>query len=170
MECYEAPLRSVADLILSRVVRNGLVAALASLLLMGCASTGLPRAGFRADAPVVVRSGMDGLITSYAQLYDVPEALIRRIIVRESGYNPRARHGPFWGLMQIRYDTAQSMGYRGPAAGLLNADTNLRYGVRYLRGAWLLSNGSLDKAVRLYASGYYYVAKAHGMLSAVGLR
>ena len=153
-----------------RVLRNALVAVLVGLLLMGCASAGMPRAHMRAEFPTVAATGMDGLIAKYAAFYEVPEALIRRIIVRESGYNPRARHGPFWGLMQIRYDTARSMGYRGPAAGLLDADTNLRYGVRYLRGAWLLSNGSLDKAVRLYASGYYYVAKARGMLRDVGLR
>ena len=153
-----------------RVLRNGLVAGLAALLLMGCASTAVPRASLRVETPLVALSGTDALIARYAVLYEVPEALIRRIIVRESGYNARARHGPFWGLMQIRYDTAQSMGYRGPASGLLDADTNLRYGVRYLRGAWLLSKGSLDRAVQLYASGYYYVAKSRGMLVDVGLR
>ena len=79
--------------------------------------------------------GLNVEIGRYAAMYHVPESLIRRIIVRESGYNAGARHGPYWGLMQIRYDTAQSMGYRGPSSGLLDADTNLRYGVRYLRGA-----------------------------------
>ena len=153
-----------------RVLRNALVAALAAGLLMGCAGAGIPRTSFRAETPVVALSGTDALIAKYSDLYGVPEALIRRIIVRESGYNARAHHGPFWGLMQIRYDTAQSMGYRGPSSGLLDADTNLRYGVRYLRGAWLLSNGSLDRAVQLYASGYYYVAKSRGMLRDVGLR
>jgi len=88
-----------------------------------------------ASQPAVSPSGMDGMIARYAAEYDVPEALIRRVIVRESGYNPRARNGPYYGLMQIRYDTAQSMGYRGPASGLLDADTNLHYGVRYLGGA-----------------------------------
>ena len=120
--------------------------------------------------PVVALTGMDTLIARYSAFYDVPEALIRRIIMRESGYNPQAHHGPFWGLMQIRYDMAQSMGYRGPASGLLDADINLRYGVRYLRGAWMLSGDNPDKAVSLYASGYYHVAKARGVLSEVGLR
>jgi len=112
---------------------------------------------------------MDGMIARYAAEYDVPEALIRRIIVRESGYNPKARNGPYWGLMQIRYDTAQSMGYRGSASGLLDADTNLRYGVKYLSGAYKVGERNSDQAVRNYASGYYYTAKAKGLLAEVGL-
>jgi soluble lytic murein transglycosylase-like protein len=112
---------------------------------------------------------MDRLIARYAALYDVPESLIRRVIMRESGYNPAARNGPYYGLMQIRHDTARSMGYSGSASGLLDADTNLRYAVKYLRGAWLCAEGSPDRAVRYYASGYYYVAKHKGLLDEVGL-
>jgi len=122
------------------------------------------------QAPAVSASGMDGLIARYSAEYNVPEALIRRIIVRESGYNPRARNGPYYGLMQIRYDTAQSMGYSGPASGLLDAETNLRYGVKYLSGAYLVGNNNADQAVRNYARGYYYDAKAKGLLEEVGLR
>ena len=36
-------------------------------------------------------------------------------------------------------------------------------GVKYLRGAWLLSDGSYDTAVKWYASGYYYEAKRRGI-------
>jgi soluble lytic murein transglycosylase-like protein len=122
-------------------------------------------------APATASSnGLDGLVIQYAALYGVPESLVRRIIVRESRYNPAARNGPYWGLMQIRHDTARSMGYNGPASGLLDAETNLRYAVKYLRGAWLCADGSEDRAVRLYASGYYYVAKHKGLLREVGLR
>jgi soluble lytic murein transglycosylase-like protein len=71
--------------------------------------------------------------------------------------------------MQIHYATARSMGYSGPAAGLLDADVNLRYAVKYLRGAWLCSGRDPDRAVHYYASGYYYVAKHLGLLDEVGL-
>jgi len=114
-------------------------------------------------------SAMDGLISKYAATYNVPESLVRRVIVRESRYNPRARNGPYYGLMQIRYDTARSMGYRGPPSGLLDAETNLRYGVKYLSGAYLVSAGNSDGAVRNYARGYYYEARAKGLLADVGL-
>jgi soluble lytic murein transglycosylase-like protein len=113
---------------------------------------------------------MNARIGRYAVLYDVPESLIRRVIVRESGYNPRARHGPYWGLMQIRYDTARTMGYRGPPAGLLDADTNLRYAVKYLAGAWRVARGNPDRAVHFYAVGYYYTAKHMGLLEEIGLK
>jgi soluble lytic murein transglycosylase-like protein len=61
------------------------------------------------------------------------------------------------------------MGYRGPASGLLDAETNLKYAVRYLRGAYLVANGNFDQAVGFYARGYYYDAKRRGMLEATGL-
>lgn len=113
---------------------------------------------------------MNGQIGRYAALYRVPESLIRRIIVRESDYHARLRHGAYWGLMQIRYDTARAMGYRGAPAGLLDADTNLRYGVKYLAGAWRVARGNPDRAVHFYADGYYYDAKRMGLLEEVGLK
>ena len=72
--------------------------------------------------------------------------------------------------MQIRYDTAQSMGYSGPASGLLDAETNLKFGVRYLSGAYKVGDGNADRAVHNYASGYNYAAKKKGLLEEVGLR
>ena len=113
---------------------------------------------------------LDGLIVQYAALYQVPESLVRRVIVRESKYNPAARNGPYFGLMQIRHQTAQTMGYSGPASGLLDAETNLKYAVKYLRGAYLVARGNPDQAVRFYASGYYYDAKRMGLLKETGLR
>ena len=32
---------------------------------------------------------MDALVRKYAQIYQIPESLIHRVIRRESGYNPR---------------------------------------------------------------------------------
>lgn len=110
------------------------------------------------------------LISHYARSYEVPEALVHRVVRRESGYNPAARNGPYYGLMQILPDTARTMGYRGRPEGLLDADTNLRYGVKYLRGAWIVANGNHDRAVSWYSKGYYYEAKRRGLLKKTGLR
>lgn len=129
----------------------------------------VPPLGY-AEAPPVGAQGLNAAIGRYSALYEVPETLIRRVIVRESGYNPRARNGAFWGLMQIRYDTARSMGYTGTPAGLLEADTNLRYGVKYLAGAYKVAHGNPDRAVGYYASGYYYAARRMGLLEEVGLK
>ena len=38
--------------------------------------------------------------------------------------------------MQIKYATAKSMGYRGLAKQFLNPDINLKYGGKYLAGAY----------------------------------
>lgn len=110
------------------------------------------------------------LIDRYADHYDVPRSLVHRVVQRESRYNPAARNGPYWGLMQILPQTARTMGHDGPASELLDAETNLKYAVKYLRGAWLVADGSQDRAVKWYASGYYYEAKRRGMLRETGLR
>jgi soluble lytic murein transglycosylase-like protein len=113
---------------------------------------------------------LHALITKYAQIYDIPESLIHRVIQRESDYNPRARNGPYYGLMQILPATAGTMGYHGAPSGLLDAETNLKYAGKYLRGAWLVSHGSESRAVMWYAKGYYYEAKRQGLLEETGLR
>jgi soluble lytic murein transglycosylase-like protein len=136
--------------------------ALSPLALAGCAATQ------PAEAPAAVaevpKTPLDERISHYAALYDVPEDLIRRSIRRESGYNPKAHHGPYWGLMQIRADTARGMGYHGPARGLLDADTNLKYACVYLANAYTVADGDPDRAIRLYAGGYYYEARRKRLL------
>lgn len=112
----------------------------------------------------------DPLIAHYSEQYGVPEALVRRVIVRESGYNAAARNGPYYGLMQISHATATGQGYRGAPTGLLDAETNLRFAVRYLAGAYVTAKGNQDQAMRFYARGYYYDAKRAGLLDAAGLR
>ncbi|MCQ0970309.1 lytic transglycosylase domain-containing protein [Paracoccus sp. TK19116] len=109
-------------------------------------------------------------IEHWSKHYGVPVELVQKVVIRESRHRPEARNGPYYGLMQILPQTARTMGFQGPDAGLLDADTNLRYGVKYLRGAWMVSDGDLDTAVGWYARGYYYEAKRRGLLEATGLR
>ena len=125
----------------------------------------------RAEQPFQ-KSGtpIDELITKYAALYGIPESLLHRVVKRESTYNPRAYNNGHYGLMQIKYATARSMGYEGPAEGLFDAETNIKYAGKYLRGAWMVADDKTDGAVRLYAAGYYYHAKRKGLLDETGLR
>lgn len=106
---------------------------------------------------------LDGLIARHAAANNVPEALVRRVIKRESRGNPRVVSAGNYGLMQIKLPTARAMGYTGSAAGLLDADTNMTYAVKYLAGAYKAADGNIDRAVHYYAAGYYYVAKRRGM-------
>jgi soluble lytic murein transglycosylase-like protein len=107
-------------------------------------------------------SALDAMIARHAAANGVPESLVRRVIVRESRYNPRAVNAGNYGLMQIRLGTAHAMGYSGGAAGLLDPETNLTYAVKYLAGALRAAGGNHDRAVRYYASGYYAKAKRKG--------
>ncbi len=110
------------------------------------------------------------LINKYAAEYDVPADLVHRVVIRESRHRPGARNGPYYGLMQILPATARGMGFRGKPTDLLDAETNLKYGVKYLRGAYMVAGGNKDAAVKWYARGYYYEAKRKGLLEETGLR
>lgn len=120
--------------------------------------------------PTSSRPELDRLIAYYAKLNNVPEELVHRVVKRESTYNPRAYHSGNYGLMQIRYNTAKGLGYEGPAEGLFDAETNLKYATKYLAGAWMVADNQNDGAVKLYASGYYYHAKRKGLLDTLGMR
>ena len=105
---------------------------------------------------------LDGMAAAQASTNGVPVSLVERVIKRESGGNPRAVSRGNYGLMQIRLGTARAMGFSGSAADLLDAQTNMTYAVRYLAGAYRAAGGNENRAVALYASGYYYQAKAQG--------
>ncbi|MEQ6247716.1 lytic transglycosylase domain-containing protein [Sulfitobacter sp. HNIBRBA3233] len=109
-------------------------------------------------------------INYWSDFYDLPRPLVHRLAIRESTHNPKARNGPYYGLLQILPATARSMGFQGAPTDLLDADTNLKYALKYLRGAWLLSDGDHGTAIKWYARGYYYEAKRRGMLVETGLR
>ncbi|WP_248310275.1 lytic transglycosylase domain-containing protein [Bosea sp. 117] len=110
---------------------------------------------------------IEALIAQHSERFDVPAQLIRRVVWRESKYDPRARNGPYWGLMQIRVETARGLGFRGQPADLLDADTNMTYAVAYLANAYRVAGRNETRAVQLYAKGYYYEAKRKGMLGAL---
>lgn len=100
-------------------------------------------------------ASLNELIAKHAKASGVPEALIHRICHEESRYHPRVvGGGGAMGLMQIKYSTARGIGYRGPASGLLDPDTNLTWGVRYLAGAYRMAQGNADVARVLYGTGY----------------
>ena len=107
-------------------------------------------------------SPIDGMAASAASAAGIPVSLVERVIKRESGGNPRAVSQGNYGLMQIRLGTARAMGYSGSAEGLLDAQTNMTYAVKYLAGAYRAAGGNESRAVAFYASGYYAQAKAQG--------
>jgi soluble lytic murein transglycosylase-like protein len=106
------------------------------------------------------RADYEVMVATHAQANGVPEALVHRVIVRESRYRPGViGRGGTIGLMQIKLATARGLGYTGDAAGLRDPNTNLTYAVKYLAGAYRAANGDANRAVGYYAGGYYYAAK-----------
>ena len=151
--------------------RHALLMGVSALAVSGCAAR-RERNVPRFDPPLYPNETPElrKLINAYSDQYEVPRALVHRVIIRESTHRPGAVNRPYYGLMQILPATARSMGFRGNASDLLNAETNLKYAVKYLRGAWMLADGSFDNAVKHYSRGYYYEAKRRGMLVETGLR
>ena len=128
-------------------------AILCAALVLGCS---MPL-GHAARAQ---RANYEAMVAEHARANGIPEALVHRVIVRESRYQPHlVGRGGTIGLMQIKLGTARTRGYPGTAAGLHDPNTNLTYAVRYLAGAYRAANGDADRAIRYYAGGYYYVTK-----------
>ncbi|MGO9004461.1 MAG: transglycosylase SLT domain-containing protein [Beijerinckiaceae bacterium] len=107
---------------------------------------------------------LDEMIARYARNHGIPERLVHRVVMRESRYDPKIAHRRFYGLMQITYETAKSMGYKGLPGGLLDPEVNLTYAVPYLANAYKVAEGNEKRAVALYAAGYYLIAKRKNIL------
>jgi Transglycosylase SLT domain len=134
-----------------------------ALLLSACVLALLATSAGAAEDPPHPASLDEAIIKSAAR-HGIPESLVRRVVMRESKYNPLARNHKYWGLMQISYPTAKSMGFKGTPQELLNPVVNLRYAVPYLANAFIIAGKRQDAAVRLYAAGYYDTAKRRGLL------
>jgi soluble lytic murein transglycosylase-like protein len=128
------------------------------LLFVACAIAAV--ASLSCGAQAQDRARYETLVATHAKANLVPEALVHRLIVRESKYRPDlVGRGGTIGLMQIKLATARGLGYTGDAQGLRDPDTNLAYGIRYLAGAYRAANGDHARAMHYYASGYYHAAK-----------
>jgi hypothetical protein len=128
------------------------------LVFLACCLAALP---LSKAAHAQGRAQYEKLVATHAKANLVPEALVHRVIVRESKYKADLiGRGGTIGLMQIKLATARGVGYKGDAEGLRDPETNLAYGVKYLAGAYRAAKGDHDRAVHYYASGYYQVAKA----------
>ena len=98
-------------------------------------------------------SALRPLIAKHAAEHGIPLALADAVVRLESRYNAGARNGPNLGLTQINARTAQSIGYDGPAGGLLDPETNLRYGFKYLAQAYKLAGGDTCGTILRYQAG-----------------
>jgi hypothetical protein len=99
-------------------------------------------------------------IAQASQTYQVEEALIKAVIMAESGYNPRAvSHKGARGLMQLMPATAKWLGVHDSFDPAMNIDG----GVRYLRKLLDRFNGDMQLALAAYNAGSRYVHQYGGV-------
>ena len=105
------------------------------------------------SAAIANEGAVRPLIAKHAAANNIPVALADAVVRIESRYNPRARNRANLGLTQISHRTARGIGYSGSAAGLFEADTNLRFGIKYLAMAYRMAGGDVCGTVMRYQSG-----------------
>jgi soluble lytic murein transglycosylase-like protein len=94
------------------------------------------------------------LIKDMAPKYGVPTWFALRIAKVESGYNPNTRGAAGeYGVYQMKCATAKGIGFSGNCSQLLNASTNVQYGLKHLQMAMKLSNGNLRMAASKHNGG-----------------
>ncbi len=113
--------------------------------------------------PYRVRNGerkFHHIISQAAALYQVDPALIKAIILAESGYNPRAisRSGAR-GLMQLMPRTARALGVRNS----FNPEHNIDGGVKYFKQLLNRFNQDVELALAAYNAGSRNVLKYNGV-------
>jgi hypothetical protein len=105
-----------------------------------------PSGGRKLYLPVIERE---------AKARGLPPEVADAVARVESGYEPSVIGAAGErGLMQVMPPTAAMLGFKGGPAELADPETNIRYGVEYLAGAWRLANGDLCRALMKYRAGH----------------
>ena len=113
----------------------------------------------REDA-AATSSRYDNYIRQASLLYQIPENLVRAVIMVESGFNPRAiSKADAKGLMQLVPATANRM----LVDDIFDPRQNIYGGVRYLRVLANLFNGDLFLTLAAYNAGEGAVVKYGGI-------
>ncbi|WP_407050315.1 transglycosylase SLT domain-containing protein [Methyloraptor flagellatus] len=96
------------------------------------------------------------LVADAAAENGVPVALATAIVDMESGFDPTktSDEGKI-GLMQIRYETARNLGFRGRSAELKSPEVNVKYGMKYLAAAYKRADKDTCKTAMKFTSGVY---------------
>lgn len=109
------------------------------------ASAGTKRTKIKRPRQVILAK-----IHVHAEGANVPIDTALAVVLQESSFRPNVTGAAGEiGLMQLKCQTARGIGYKGTCSDLYDPDTNLHYGLRYLRKA--LNRGS----VAYYNAGIY---------------
>ena len=125
------------------------------------------------------REALTRIVDRHAAWHSLPTDLARAVVQVESSWNPMTTGAAGEvGLMQIKPDTARYLGYRGSREHLYEPDTNVRWGMKYLAGAWKLADGDICQTVLRYQAGHgatamtgaasAYCARVRSFMAATG--
>ncbi|WP_246191119.1 lytic transglycosylase domain-containing protein [Aureimonas leprariae] len=109
---------------------------------------------FMTDDTITGSAAIDRMIEKSAAENNIPSELAYAVVRVESHYKPNVVGGGAYGLSQIKPATARSLGFDGPAKGLFDPETNLRYGMKYLAGAWEKSGHDICGTAMRYKGGH----------------
>jgi len=99
-------------------------------------------------------------IVQAASQYQIDPALIKAIILAESGYNPKAvSKSGAKGLMQLMPGTAEALGVED----IFNPSQNITGGVQYFKHLVNRFNGDVKLALAAYNAGSRYVRNYNGV-------
>jgi len=88
--------------------------------------------------------------------------LVASIAKIESNYYPRAvniyKGTAYYGLMQMSYDTARAVGFKGPPNDLFYWKVNVKYSIKYLEYL-IREHKALRKVIASYNAGTVYYCR-----------
>ncbi|MBT9290142.1 transglycosylase SLT domain-containing protein [Prosthecodimorpha staleyi] len=96
------------------------------------------------------------LIQREAEALKVPPKLALAVFETESGLDAGKR-GPDGrvGVTQVSYRIATALGYKGSAKALAEPETNIRWGMKYLAGAYRRADGDICRTTMKFQGGHY---------------
>lgn len=121
----------------------------------GSSETPAPAGVPHSNGAPLDRVGIRALIEQETAKTGLPSNVADAVVFVESNYNSSAigRIGEI-GLMQVRPETADMLGFRGSLTELAKPEVNIHYGVTYLSQAWRLAGGDLCRALMKYRAGH----------------
>lgn len=93
-----------------------------------------------------------GRIISEANRVGISTQVISHVAKRESGYRCSPNNPRYFGPLQISYQSAKALGYKGPKNGLNNCVSGLVYGLRHLKLCYDKVGNNPKKAAHCHAS------------------
>jgi soluble lytic murein transglycosylase-like protein len=123
----------------------------AALLMSASTCARAQDAELGAGETVTSRAEIRKIIEHETARTNLPADIAEAVVFVESGYNSAVvGSAGELGLMQLRLETAATLGFKGNAAELAEPDINIHYGVLLLSQAWRLTGGDLCRALMKY--------------------